>query len=98
MPQERNWAKLMTAWNHTLLNSSLRAKIPSHLIEKGWLGRPGATEDQIRQLEQHIGNHLPPSYREFLAFTNGWDGVLTQFINHLWSTDEVDWFSRRNQD
>ncbi|GGS73313.1 hypothetical protein GCM10010156_35210 [Planobispora rosea] len=39
-----------------------------------WLGSPGVAESEIVQHEQRLGVRLPPSYREFLRVTNGWDG------------------------
>ena len=98
MSQNWDWAKLMKDWNQAILKSSLRDSIPPDLIEKGWLGHPGATEEDLEQLEKRLGYRLPPSYRSFLAFTNGWEGRLTHAIYHMWSVDSIDWFSRRNQD
>jgi hypothetical protein len=63
----------------------------------GWLGAPGATEAQLAALEARLGAALPPSYRAFLQVSNGW-GRTTPFIDHLWSSEEVDWFAVRNQD
>lgn len=37
-----------------------------------WLGEPGATEDELRAVERRLGFELPPSYRSFLACSNGW--------------------------
>lgn len=88
----------MTKWNNDILNSSLRGYINPHLLKKGWLGRSGATEEQLTRLEQRLGYSLPLSYRNFLAFTNGWIGPLDHFVKRLWSTYAIDWFKRRNQD
>ncbi|MFI6451733.1 SMI1/KNR4 family protein [Streptosporangium amethystogenes] len=50
---------------------------PEHLAaearSQNWLGSPGVTEPEIMQHEQRLGVRLPPSYREFLKVTNGWD-------------------------
>ena len=65
----------------------------------GWLGRPGATDEQIRTAESRLGTALPSSYRSFLRFSNGWQS-FGRFVTNpgpLWSTDEVDWFRVRNQ-
>jgi hypothetical protein len=37
-----------------------------------WLGFPSAPEERIRALEERLGHRLPPSYRSFLAVTDGW--------------------------
>ncbi|MEV1240184.1 SMI1/KNR4 family protein [Nonomuraea sp. NPDC050022] len=33
---------------------------------------PPATEAEVRQLEERLGMELPPGYRQFLLFANGW--------------------------
>ncbi len=70
---------------------------PEEVTASGWLGYPGATEDQIAALETRIGAQLPPSYRQFLAVTNGW-GDTGAFIDKMWSVEEVDWFRVRNKE
>jgi hypothetical protein len=87
----------MTQWNSAILSSSLREYIPQPTLDSGFLGKSGASEAQFAQLESRLETQLPPSYREFLQFTNGW-GKLTHFIHKLWSAEEVDWFRIRNQD
>ncbi len=93
-----NWKDLMTQWNQELLaDEEIRAELPPEVIASGWLGYPGATEEQLAQLEERLGTPLPPSYREFLQFTNGWRDT-GHFIPAIWSTEEVEWFAVRNQD
>src|SRR5712691_1002737 len=36
----------------------------------------GATESQLRAVEQHLGEPLDPSYREFLECAGGWPAFL----------------------
>lgn len=38
----------------------------------GLAGNPGAPENAIVVAELRLGRRLPPSYREFLAFSDGW--------------------------
>lgn len=92
------WRDLLVEWNPEILATpELRDLLPPEVIATGWLGYPGATEEQIAQAEARLGVRLPPSYREFLMVSNGWR-VLTRFIYQLWSTDEIEWFRVRNQD
>jgi SMI1/KNR4 family protein SUKH-1 len=89
---------LMTRWNAALLaDEEIRAQLPPEAIAAGWMGYPGATEEQIAALESRLGATLPPSYRAFLAFSNGWRAT-GHFIPAIWSTEEVEWFAVRNQD
>ena len=57
-----------------------------------WLGRPGATEAELAQLEARLQQPLPPSYRAFLASSNGF-GPIDYFIYELSSTSEVEWLA-----
>jgi hypothetical protein len=89
-----DWQGLMTQWNKTLLDNGYGERLEP---EAGnWFGKKGATEEQIVQLEKRLGKPLPQSYREFLSYSNGWEHP-TNFIYKLWSTDEIEWFSVRNQ-
>ncbi|MEV0150211.1 MULTISPECIES: SMI1/KNR4 family protein [unclassified Nonomuraea] len=45
----------------------------------------GASEDEIRQLEERLGTRLPPSYRAFLHVADGWGGGT------LRASGEVGW-------
>ncbi len=93
-----NWKDFLTQWNQELLgDAEIREHLPPDVIASGWLGYPGATEEQLAQLEQRLGTTLPSSYRAFLAFTNGWHEA-GYFIHTLWSTKEVEWYATRHQD
>jgi hypothetical protein len=92
-----NWKDLLTEWNQQLLeDQDILKHLPAEVIASGWLGYPGATEEQLTQLEQRLGAILPPSYREFLKFTNGWRDI-GHFIPAIWSTKDVEWFAVRHQ-
>ena len=95
---EDNWRKLLTNWSKLLLNSNDLRQPPSPAaLDSQWLGRSGASEEQIASAESRLGRKLPPSYRDFLKVTNGWVQVNPS-IEQLWSVEEIDWFAVRNQD
>ncbi|MET9429354.1 SMI1/KNR4 family protein [Streptomyces sp. NPDC003036] len=56
------------------------------------LGRPGADEAAIAAAEERLGRRLPPSYREFLAVSDGWQVDQTAAIYQLGGTADIDWF------
>ena len=93
-----DWERFLRQWSQELLRSmgDELSQLPSEVIESGWLGYPGATEEQITQTEARLGKALPPSYRAFLKVTNGWFQT-TPLIDKLWSTEEIEWFSVRHQ-
>ncbi|MFI5567457.1 SMI1/KNR4 family protein [Streptomyces sp. NPDC051740] len=55
------------------------------------LAAPPAAEEEIAAAEERLGVRLPPSYRRFLAASNGWrlDGGS---IYRLGAAHEIDWF------
>jgi hypothetical protein len=55
-----------------------------------WLGYRGATEEQLTALEERLGVRLPPSYRSFLATSDGWR-YISLFMWELRTTGTVDW-------
>lgn len=93
-----DWPGLMTAWNAELLaDEEIHEQLAPEVIASGWLGYPGASEETLAALEERLGAALPPSYRAFLAYTNGWRAT-GHFIPAVLSTEEIEWFAVRNQD
>ncbi|WP_445528816.1 SMI1/KNR4 family protein [Streptomyces cyslabdanicus] len=56
------------------------------------LGRPGADEAAIAAAEERLGRRLPPSYREFLAVSDGWHVEQTAGVYQLGGAADIDWF------
>ncbi|MFE6972552.1 SMI1/KNR4 family protein [Streptomyces sp. NPDC057682] len=56
------------------------------------LGVPGASEAAIAAAEARLGRRLPPSYRGFLAASNGWQVDQSAGIYRLGGAEDVDWF------
>ncbi|GAB7106932.1 SMI1/KNR4 family protein [Streptomyces phaeofaciens JCM 4814] len=56
------------------------------------LGRPGADEAAIAAAEERLGRRLPPSYREFLAVSDGWHVDETAGVCQLGGVADIDWF------
>ncbi len=79
-----------------LADDSVRKMLPPEAVSSGWLGYEGAKESEIVALEERLGATLPPSYRSFLAESNGWRNC-GPFIYDLWSCSDVRWFEERNQ-
>lgn len=54
-----------------------------------WPARRGASEEQIAALEERLGRRLPPSYRAFLAETDGVDADLDRALPRDWFDSEA---------
>ena len=80
-----------------LADKAIADRVPGQKATANWLGEPGASEAEITSAELRLGVQLPPSYRAFLALSNGFDNV-SPFIYRLYSAAEIDWFRVRNQD
>lgn len=94
------WESLLTEWNSALFKAVdiEDYALPPDVRRSRWLGFPGASETEIAAAEARLGTAtFPPSYREFLSFTNGWRTTGT-FIDRLWSTQVVDWLRVRHGD
>ena|SRR5664279_2308214 len=48
-----------------------------------------ATEEQIAILEMQLGINLPDDYRAFLKFTNGFDGIVNEFVANFAPVDKI---------
>ena len=92
-----NWRTFLKQFSRDLLSDeAIRKNLPKKVVSSAWLGYKGASEKQIATLEKRLDKALPPSYRSFLAETNGWRNCGA-FIYNMWPCSEVGWFRERNQ-
>lgn len=87
------WRKLLQQWSRLWLapdRDETERRFPDSAHETQWLGYGGATEAQIIELERLLGTALPPSYRQFLAVTDGWIHV-DDTEGPLLPTTEIGW-------
>lgn len=83
------WRSFLERWSREWLQiEEFVLDQPDEVVESGWLGAPGASEETIRALEERLGRQLPPSYRAFLATSNGFRGGGTS-ISRIRPTEEV---------
>ena len=94
---EFNWRDFLERFSRRLLeDDTIRAEQSQETLNSKWLGFPGASMQEISNVEDRLGVSLPPSYREFLQVSNGWrnSGAC---IYRVWSTPEIAWFKKRHQ-
>jgi len=93
-----DWESFLKRWSQETIDAigHDRNELPPEVLKSGWLGYPGATEQQITRVEARLGTILPPSYHAFLKITNGWRQT-SLFSNKLWSIDDIKWFAVRHQ-
>ena len=89
-----HWTELLTRWSRELLASGLAADfaslLPAQAQQTRWLGYAGAAEAAIAAAEARLGTRLPPSYRAFLAVSDGWT-LLTPLGGGLLPTSAIGW-------
>ena len=94
-----NWKSLLKELSHKLIEERDEEdwELTPDMLKSGWLGYPAASEAEIVEAETRLNTRFPPSYRAFLAVTNGWrNSDWTEM--HFYSTTEIDWFASRNQE
>ncbi|MEZ5378330.1 MAG: SMI1/KNR4 family protein [Acidimicrobiales bacterium] len=92
-------SELIEQWSRDCFRTRFslsESSVPQRVRETGHLTVAGATDPQIAALEARLGVTLPPSYRAFLAETNGAFGIsdgdsFTGRPAYLLSTDDVAW-------
>lgn len=97
-PSRFQWRPFLKQVSRDLLKDiAIREDLPHDVVVSAWLGYDGASEQEIVALEKRLGRRLPPSYRTFLAASNGWRQCGPSILK-LWPCAEVRWFREHNQD
>ena len=88
---EPQWRAFLEEWSRELLASpdSQYYDLPAGVAQSGWMGFAPATPEQIAQAESRLGLALPPTYRSFLATSDGWRQTGT-FVDRILPVDEVE--------
>jgi SMI1 / KNR4 family (SUKH-1) len=97
MPGDFDWRAFLEEFSEQLLEAeAIRSRLPDEMVGSGWMGFGGASEDEIRALEERLGVRLPPSYRRFLSVSNGWRslGINEPGLNPM---SKVEWYREHHQ-
>ncbi|MFI0877527.1 cell wall assembly protein [Streptomyces sp. CS149] len=93
-PTQFTWGPFLRGWSGEWADSATD-DVPYDRADEAarqdrWLGFPAAPEERIAALEKRLGRRMPPSYREFLAVSDGWRHA-GGFITLLAGTAEARW-------
>ncbi len=89
-----NWRPFLERWSADWLDSPGargRGDVDETVLRDRWLGFPAAGEDRISELEERLGVPLPPTYRSFLATTDGWRPAGTA-VSRVGAAEGVHWY------
>lgn len=97
-----DWRSFLADWTRAIrARRTPNANAPRVPNDAHGFGAPGATEAQLAATERRLGIRLPPSYRAFLATTNGLHqpyAYVATTGGDFWPAERVDWFRVRNAD
>jgi HEAT repeat protein len=79
-----DWPSILEKFSHALVRDPYYSlELPDDVVESGWLGYPGAGEDEISAAEQRLGFKFPPSYKSFLMTSNGFRHAGVRDLFHV---------------
>ncbi|MFG2196855.1 SMI1/KNR4 family protein [Streptomyces sp. NPDC048639] len=94
------WREFLSDYSSTFLNSNYLREAESEQRaefmlsdaqrEAVWLGYEPASEEAVLAAEDRLGVRLPPTYRNFLLTSDGWNSIGGL---DLLKVDEIGWFS-----
>ncbi|WP_031122847.1 SMI1/KNR4 family protein [Streptomyces sp. NRRL S-623] len=92
------WRAFLSDYNARHINSDeVREAIEDHRqviseerLKAGWAGAEPAGEEAIVAAEERLGVRFPPSYRNFLRVSDGWEDI--GFVDLL-QVGEIGWFA-----
>ncbi|SHN74119.1 SMI1/KNR4 family protein [Cryptosporangium aurantiacum] len=95
MDEPEEWTRFLRQWSAEWLavpeSEHRPPPWPPRVAASGWLGYEPASEESIAAAEERLGVRLPPSYRAFLAVSDGWR-AFSPFIWELLPSARVGWF------
>ncbi|WP_345592463.1 SMI1/KNR4 family protein [Streptomyces marokkonensis] len=83
-------------WVDSLPDDETRVEDREAARQARWLGFPPASEERIAFMEERLGRRMPPSYREFLAVSDGWRHA-GGFVSLLAGTEGAHWHDNESE-
>lgn len=94
------WQRYLAGYSAEVLRTTSDDELAHVSAEQraaGWLGFAGASSEDLALLEQRLGTALPPSYRSFLAVSDGWLHI-GPFMWSMRTTGDVMWLRDADPD
>ncbi|MGW1410692.1 SMI1/KNR4 family protein [Streptomyces sp. NPDC002403] len=82
-------------WSDSLPDDETQSERDEAARRARWLGFPPASEERIAAMEERLGRRMPPSYREFLRVSDGWQHA-GGFVRLLAGTTDARWHNNES--
>ncbi|MEE1769308.1 SMI1/KNR4 family protein [Streptomyces sp. JV185] len=82
-------------WSDSLPDDETQSEGDETARRVRWLGFPPASEERVAAMEKRLGRRMPPSYREFLKVSDGWQHA-GGFISLLAGTTDARWHNNES--
>ncbi|WP_331749570.1 SMI1/KNR4 family protein (plasmid) [Streptomyces sp. NBC_00984] len=82
-------------WSDSLPDDETQSEKDEAARRVRWLGFPPASEERIAAMEERLGRRIPPSFREFLSISDGWQHA-GGFIWLLAGTTDARWHNNES--
>ncbi|MEU9314997.1 SMI1/KNR4 family protein [Streptomyces sp. NPDC048295] len=82
-------------WSDSLPDDETQSEGDETARRVRWLGFPRASEERVAAMEKRLGRRMPPSYREFLKVSDGWQHA-GGFISLLAGTTDARWHNNES--
>jgi hypothetical protein len=96
-----NWENRIREWSQKRIEIFLEdhdeEDLSPEVLKSGYLGYPGATEDEIVATKARLNITFPPSYREFLKASNGLRPI-SEYGLEFCGTENIVWYAPDHQD
>jgi len=92
MLEHLGWTELLRRWSGEAIAhaDAVGLEVTPQMRASGWIGAPPASVADIATVQARLERSLPPSYRAFLAITDGWP-VLSFDFGRVRPVVELDW-------
>ncbi|MES5823367.1 SMI1/KNR4 family protein [Streptomyces sp. RG80] len=95
-----DWRSFLLTWSgewaDSLRDDETRDQSDEAARQARWLGFAPAPAERIAAMEERLGRRMPPSYREFLAVSDGWRHA-GGFVWLLAGCEEVHWHNNESE-
>lgn len=90
-----SWPELLRRWSAEAIEyaGDIRLAVTPEMAQGGWIGAGPASSAAVDRQQDALGVTLPPSYREFLAVTDGWP-VTSMDFGAVRPIGAIDWATR----